>query len=555
MEPDLVLRGALVVDGTGTPPRPADVAIAGGLIVAVLDRVDDRPTALRAEREIDLTGLALAPGFIDIHTHFDAQVLWDPDLTPSSWHGVTSVLMGNCGFGIAPTRPADRTLVARTLENVEGMSLAALEAGITWDFESFPEYLDTVVAAQPRLNVAAMIGHTPLRLFVLGTDQERPADADELDRMRALVAEAMAAGAYGFASSRAISHQGAGGRPVPSRHAERAEFDALAEAVGAAGHGIVQVTAGPDLDVDHLVGLSARIQRPITFTPLLTGMGPAGAALARADACDTGDGGDTGDVWGQTSCRPLVMQVTLADPFPFATMPAFQEILALPADERARLYGDPAWRDRARVQVEEKWGSRLAKTDVDETANAALRGRPLTDVAAERGTTPFDAMVDIALAEDLDTRFGIVLANDDEAELADLLRHPRVLIGLSDAGAHASQLCDACFSTHLLQHWVRDTGKLTLAEAVHRLTAQPADFLGLTDRGRIAPGLAADLVAFDPATVGVGAMERVHDLPAGADRLIAHSTGITHVWVNGHAIRSDGADIDARPGVVLRSGR
>jgi len=332
------------------------------------------------------------------------------------------------------------------------MSLAALEAGITWDFESFPDYLDTLVATQPRLNVAAMIGHTPLRLFVLGTDQERPAEPDELDRMRALVAEAMAAGAYGFASSRAISHQGAGGRPVPSRHAERDEFDALAETVGAAGHGIVQVTAGPDLDVDHLVGLSARIERPITFTPLLTGMGPAGAAVARADACDTG----SGDVWGQTSCRPLVMQVTLADPFPFATMPAFKEILALPADERAALYADTAWRDRARVQVEEKWGSRLAKTDVDETEDDALRGRPLPDVAAERGTTPFDAMVDIALTEDLATRFRIVLANDDEAELADLLRHPRVLVGLSDAGAHASQLCDACFSTHLLQHWVRD---------------------------------------------------------------------------------------------------
>lgn len=548
---DLVLHGATVVDGTGADPRPADVGIAGGVIAAVGEPGSLSGAVAEGAAEVDLTGLVLAPGFIDIHTHFDAQVLWDPDLTPSSWHGVTSVLMGNCGFGIAPTRPAHRDLVARTLENVEGMSLDALHAGITWDFESFPDYLDTLTAARPRLNVAAMIGHTPLRLFVVGEEQERPATAEEIARMRSLVAEAMEAGAFGFASSRATSHQGAGGRPVPSRHAERAEFDELASVVGDSGHGIIQVTAGPDLDVDHLIDVGAATGRPVTFTPLLTGMGAPGAAVKRADACAATD------VWGQTSCRPLVMQVTLADPFPFATMPSFQEILALPADERAELYADPAWRDRARAQAEERWGSRLAKTDVDETELPGLAGRTLPDLAAERGSTPFDVMVDTALAEDLRTRFRVVLANDDEHELAELLRHPRVLVGLSDAGAHASQLCDACFSTHLLEHWVRETGHLTLAEAVHRLTGQPAAFLGLADRGRIAPGLAADLVAFDPETVGVGAMERVYDLPAGADRLVAHSVGIVHVWVNGQAVREDSADldVDVRPGVVLRSGR
>lgn len=548
---DLVLRGATVVDGTGADPRPADVGIAGGVIAAVGEPGSLSGAVAEGAAEVDLTGLVLAPGFIDIHTHFDAQVLWDPDLTPSSWHGVTSVLMGNCGFGIAPTRPAHRDLVARTLENVEGMSLDALHAGITWDFESFPDYLDTLTAARPRLNVAAMIGHTPLRLFVVGEEQERPATAEEIARMRSLVAEAMDAGAFGFASSRATSHQGAGGRPVPSRHAERTEFDELASVVGDCGHGIIQVTAGPDLDVDHLLEVGAATGRPVTFTPLLTGMGAPGSAVERADAC-----ADT-DVWGQTSCRPLVMQVTLADPFPFATMPSFQEILALPADERAELYADPAWRERARAQAEERWGSRLAKTDVDETELPGLAGRTLPDLAAERGSTPFDVMVDTALAEDLRTRFRVVLANDDERELAELLRHPRVLVGLSDAGAHASQLCDACFSTHLLEHWVRETGHLTLAEAVHRLTGRPAAFLGLADRGRIAPGLAADLVAFDPETVGVGAMERVYDLPAGADRLVAHSVGIVHVWVNGRAVRRDGADleVDVRPGVVLRSGR
>ncbi|MGR7002275.1 amidohydrolase family protein [Yinghuangia aomiensis] len=423
---------------------------------------------------------------------------------------------------------------------------------MTWDFESFPDYLDTLTAARPRLNVAAMIGHTPPAPVRgrrgAGTPGDRRGDRPD--------AESGRGGDGGRARSgsrrRATSHQGAGGRPVPSRHAERAEFDELASVVGDSGHGIIQITAGPDLDVDHLLEVGHATGRPVTFTPLLTGMGAPGAAVKRADAC-----ADT-DVWGR-SVVPSAghARVTLADPFPFATMPSFQEILALPADERAELYADPAWRERARTQAEERWGSRLAKTDVDETELPGLAGRTLPDLAAERGSTPFDVMVDTALAEDLRTRFRVVLANDDEHELAELLRHPRVLVGLSDAGAHASQLCDACFSTHLLEHWVRETGHLTLAEAVHRLTGQPAAFLGLADRGRIAPGLAADLVAFDPETVGVGAMERVYDLPAGADRLVAHSVGIVHVWVNGRAVRQDSADldVDVRPGVVLRSGR
>src|SRR3989440_4150310 len=272
---DVVLRRAQVIDGTGSAARSADVGIDDGRIAAV------GQVATNGAQQVDLDGLVLAPGLVDIHTHYDAQVLWDRDLTPSCWHGVTSVVMGNCGFGIAPTRAEHRSMIARTLENVEGMSVEALEAGIPWTFETFPEYLDAVAAAPTRLNVAAMIGHTPLRLYVLGDEAtERPAKDEEVDRMRAIVAEALAAGALGFATSRSPTHAGAGGRPVPSRLAEVDEVFRIADALREAGKGLVQVTPGPGLFLDEFASLSNDLGLPVTWTALLTGFGERGTATA-----------------------------------------------------------------------------------------------------------------------------------------------------------------------------------------------------------------------------------------------------------------------------------
>ncbi len=543
----LLLRGATLLDGTGAPARPADVAVDGDRIEAV-----GAPGTLAATPDaevVELDGLVLAPGFIDVHTHYDAQVLWDADLTPSSWHGVTTVVMGNCGFGVAPTRPEHRDLIVRTFENVEGMAAEALAEGIDWRFVSFPEYLDAVDRLPKRLNVGAYVGHSTLRLFAMGPD-ERPATPEELDLMCSLLREAMEAGAVGFSTSRAPHHHGAFGRPVPSRSAEVAEVDALAAVLGELGRGMIEVAAGPGLWLEDFSRLSVTNGVPVTWTALLAKSERAGAALRTVERGAV----LPGEVYPQVACRPIVAQITMADPTLLGEVDAWKEVLATPREQRADLYRDPAWRERARAATLEAWAHRWARLDVAETvAHPDAVGVPLDRLATERGTNPFDLMVDLALADDLGTRFRVVMDNDNEDEIGQLLADGRTLLGLSDAGAHASQLCDACFSTHLLSHWVREQGALSLEDAVWRLTGQPAAAFRLEGRGRVEAGAFADLVAFDPDTVGITAPERVWDQPGGADRLVVDSTGIERMWVNGVATRVGGVELaGVAPGRLLR---
>jgi N-acyl-D-amino-acid deacylase len=544
-----VLQGAEVIDGTGSPRRRADVSVVGGHIAEVADSIDPGE-----DLAIDLGGLVLAPGFIDPHTHFDAQVLWDRDLTPSSWHGVTTVVTGNCGFGIAPTRPADRVTIMRTLENVEGMPLRALEAGLPWTFETFPEYLDAVEAAPNRLNIACLAGHTPLRFYVLGDEAtERGASAEELAAMRGLLREALDAGAVGFSTSRSESHRGAYGRPVPSRAATLDEIRQLASVLGECGHGTFEATWGPDLFVDEFAAIARQIDRPVTWAALMTlKSDPAYSVRITREIEEAG-----GPVFPQISCSPIVVQLSLADPAPLANVPAFGEILSLPHPARAARYAEAQWRQRARVEVRERWGDKLDDATVQETElHRHLRHGPtLGELARQAGTDSLDVMVDLALEEQLGTRFRVVMTNDDDDQIGVLLGNTRFLLGLSDAGAHTSQLCDAGNTTTLLSYWVRERGALTLEQAVWRMTGHPAEVYGLTGRGRIAPGWVSDLVAFDPDTVGCGEIERVVDFPAGADRLVTRSTGIAHVWVNGVPIWAEGEPVpDARPGLLLRRG-
>lgn len=537
-----LLRGGLVVDGSGSPGFEADVLLDGEWIIAVGDGdCADR----RDAKVVDCSGLVVAPGFIDVHTHYDAQVFWDPDLTPSSWHGVTTVVVGNCGFGIAPTRPQDRGTIARILENVEGMTLEALEAGIPWGFESFPEYLAAVARLPLRLNVAAYVGHTPVRQYVMGdASTERAATPDEVEAMRRIVGEAIDAGAIGFSTSHAASHVGAYGRPIPSRLAELSEIWVLAGELGRRGVGVIEATWGPDLFVDEFAALAKAIDRPVSWAAIMaTRRQPdyAPDVVRRTKAAG-------GFVRPQIAGRAIVVQIMLTDPGPFGNVPSFVEVLALPHAERAARYRDGEWRRRAEREITNSWGDIVDRARVSESERheALVWGATLGELAKSRGTTAFSLMIDLALEEDLATRFHVPMTNDNDEQIGEMLNDDHLLLGLSDAGAHTSQLCDADFATWLLQHWWRETKTISLERAVWRLTGQPAEFLGLKGRGRVAAGAIADVVVLDPRTVGTTALERIHDLPAGADRLVARSRGIEHVFVAGQAIRSGGRDL---PGV------
>jgi N-acyl-D-aspartate/D-glutamate deacylase len=546
--PRFVLRGARVVDGTGADERPADVVVDEGMITSV-----DRPGVRNDLASVDLDGLVLAPGFIDPHTHYDAQLLWDADATPSSWHGVTTVVTGNCGFGIAPTRPEHRSTMMRVLENVEGMPYDALVEGIPWSFETFPDYLDAIEARPLRLNVGALLGHTPLRYYVMGDDAtEREATSDEVATMKALVDEGLQAGAIGFSTSRSLSHVGAYGRPVPSRAASLDELTELTEPMRERDTGYFEATWGPDFHVDEAAALAKHIGRPVSWAAIMANRRQPGEAVRTAErVLEQG-----GPVCPQIACRPIVVQIALSDPSPFATAAAFTEVLGLPRDRRHELYADEAWRQRAGHDLDAQWGPLLDAAVVAESSRHAdlIDGATLGQMAAASGRSTIDVMVELALAENLDTKFRVAVVNDDDEQIADLLEYPNLLLGLSDAGAHTSQLCDANYATWLLGHWWRGRGTLSLEQAVWRLTGHPAAVLGLTARGRIEPGCHADLVAFDPDTVGTGPARRVYDFPGGCDRLVADSEGIVHTWVNGEPIWADGAAVTgAAAGRLLRN--
>lgn len=553
MAHDVVIRGGTVIDGTGAPGVTADVALDG-------DRIAEIGPGLDGRRELDASGHVVAPGFIDIHTHYDAQVFWDPGLTPSSWHGVTSVVAGNCGFSIAPCRPEHRVLIGRTLQHVEDMSLATLEVGIPWDFETFPQYLDSVERRGTVLNYTAYVGHTAVRLFVMGDEgyeREEPTD-DELARMADVVREAVAAGAAGFATSSAPTHAGDGGRPVPSRLAGLAELEALIRPLQQVGRGVAEITPGERIHHADVYDLQERIGRPFTWTALLTIKGsPFAASMAELTAERRAAGSD---VWPQVTCRPLTFRMTLAEPFTFNTVASFRALMDRPVEERIAAYRDRAWRrtaqdelDRGRV-FRPRWGN---VTVAESRDHPELEGRSAASLAEERGVTPLEALLDLAIEEDLALRVRTVLANDDEEMIAQLLQQDGMLIGLSDAGAHVGQLCDACLPTDLLGNWVREREVLSLEHAVHKLTGEPAGVFGFEDRGVVAPGRAADLTVFDPDTVAPGPLRRVQDFPADGERLVADQPGgISHVLVNGTPIRVDGEPVpnalEARPGRVLR---
>jgi len=554
MSADVVVRGGTVIDGTGSPGQVADVAISDGRIAAI-------GTGLRGSRVLDASGQIVAPGFIDIHTHYDAQVFWDPSLTPSSFHGVTTVVAGNCGFSIAPVLPAGVALLARTLQHVEDMSFDTLSVGVPWDeFETFPEYLDAVARRGTALNFACYVGHTAVRMYVMGEEAyTRAATPGEIARMQSVVAEAMAGGAAGFASSASPTHNGDQGRPVPSRVADLAELRQLLEPVRRSHRGVVALLPGGVMSHQDVFALQREIGRPFTWTALLTVKDYPyhEKVIAEHDAAWA----EGIEVWPQVSCRPLVFQMNLSEPFTLNMRPSFAALMGQSHAQRTAAYRDPSWRARAWEDVSGTGGTIPVNWGNISVAQSAshpeLSDRPLVALAGERDCTPLDVMLDISLEDDLETRFWSVLANNDPEGIAWLLPRDNVLFGLADSGAHVSQLCDACFATDLLGNWVRDRGVMSLERAVHKLTGEPAAVYGLADRGTIALGQAADLCVFDPETVAPGPLRRIRDFPADGERLTADApVGVTHTLVNGVPIRVDGVaseeGLAARPGTVLR---
>jgi N-acyl-D-amino-acid deacylase len=546
---DLLFKNALVFDGIGGAPAVRDVAVDNGQVAVI----DDGLSA-SARRLIRADGLALMPGIIDSHTHYDAQITWDPCVRPSPALGVTTAVIGNCGFTIAPCRPQDRDLTMRNLTHVEGMSIDVLRQGIVWDFETFPEYLAQLERRGCAVNIAAYIGHSSVRTFVMGADaMDRPASDAEIAHMQAIVRDAMRAGAVGFASSTSPAHNGDAGMPMPSRRADEREMTALVRAMGEAGHGVYMLTKGGVTSLPFLESLAATSKRPVMVAALLHNPTNPQAVFDDLDAIAAANARGHRLI-GQVSCCPLTMDFTLRSPYPVEGLASWQPALRAHGDALTAVLADPAFRNAVRDELTTMASFRLFngewhKVKVVETtaANRKYETRTLAEIAAEERRDPLDVMLDLALAEDLETIFIAELLNADEEAVGRLLNHPDSIVSLSDAGAHLTFFNDAGFGLHLLGHWVRELGIMSMGEAVRRLTSHPAQVFGTHDRGAIRVGCAADLMLFDPATVGRGTRHRVFDLPGGGPRLTTDAIGVHGVWVNGQQVADASGLLDPTP--------
>ena len=555
-----VFKGVTVFDGSlDARQECTDVIINNGVIADVGKDL----TPPEGATVIEADGLSLMPGIIDIHTHYDAQITWDPYLNPSPALGVTTVVMGNCGFTIAPCKERDRDLVMKNLTQVEAMSLDVLRQGIEWDFESFPEYLDSVERRGIAVNAAAFLGHSALRTYVMGEAAvERVATDDEISQMCVIVRDAMRKGAVGFATSTAPQHNGWGGIPMPSRFADERELDALVIAMSEAGRGVFMLTKGNNTDIPYLETLAKKAGCPVMIAALLHN--PTDANGTFNDLEQIGAARSRGhDLWGQISCCPLTMEFTLESAYPLEGMKAWLPVMQASGDELIQMLADRNLRQAVRDELEGSAGVRLFNgewhkielTEAAKAENRHLEHRSISSLAAEADKDPLDWMFDFAISEGLKTVFTGVLLNSDEQAVSRMIRNPNSVVGLSDAGAHLTFMCDAGYGMHLLGHWSRAEGVLSIEEAVHELTGKPAEIFGLTGRGRIARGYAGDLVLFDLAEIGRGPKKRVHDLPGGAARLTTDAVGLKGVWVNGtQVVDGEGCVLaPTLPGKLIRT--
>ncbi len=555
---DLVIRNGTVVDGTGAARIAADIAVTDGRIVEV-GKVDGR-----ARETIDASDLIVAPGFVDPHTHYDAQICWDDVTSPSSWHGVTTVMMGNCGVGIAPCRPESREIAAWDLVNVEAIPFDVLNQGVTWDWETFPEYLDAAARRGSGLNLGFLAPLTPFRHYVMGDESmERAATGDETATIAGLLREAMEAGAFGFTTTNAGQHVGFQGRPLACRLADENELRAYSNVLRDLGRGAIEIALTNEVSkVDAqeralLDLLLTESGRPVTWLALLNrDDNPSACQDTLTEVADLIARGAV----PQSTCRPFIIQIDLRTPFIFANMDCWNPVLNRTPAEQMAVLGDPSFRAAFKEALKRPliFTARWELATVLQVGHAALEhyvGRTVADIASERNADPVDTFLDIAIEDQLEMQFNYELFNADEDRIPELITDPRTMIGLSDGGAHVDSLCDAGYCTYLLGTWVRDKAVMSLERAVQRITTEPAALFGITERGRIAPGLAADFAIFDLATIGSDKTgEMRHDLPGGGRRLVVPARGIEYTIVNGDVLFKSGTDTGTRSGQVIRSG-
>jgi N-acyl-D-aspartate/D-glutamate deacylase len=563
---DLLLRGGSLIDGTGAPARRADLGIREGRIAAI--GAIDEP----ARETIDAGGRVVAPGFVDVHTHYDAQVFWDRSLSPSCYHGVTTVIAGNCGFSIAPLNgnPEDSAYLMRMLARVEGMPLESLQTGVPWNWRSFGEYLDAL-DGKLALNTGFMVGHSAIRRSVMGSRAVgEKATAEDIAAMQRLLRESIAAGGLGFSSTVSQTHNDGEGRPVPSRHASDEELYALASVVAEFPGTTLELLPGigtfSDAEKERMTRFALAGQRPVNWNLLNPNARMPEMHLGQLAASDyAAERGAR--VVALTLPQPMTLRLNLVSGFVFDALPGWAAVIGKPLPERMQALADPAVRaalEAGARSPEAGVFAAMARWEtwrIDEVfseANATWRGRTVGELAAARGVSPLDALLDLSLSENLRTSFIPPVFGDDEESWrmrGEVWRDSRTVIGASDAGAHLDMIDTFAFSTQVLAHGVRERGLISLEQAVHQLTAVPAALVGLRDRGVLKEGMRADVVVFDPQTIASGPTHTRFDLPGGAGRLYAEAIGVAHVIVNGTEVVRDGQLTGAYPGTVLRSGR
>ena len=554
---DLLITNGTIVDGNGGSRFNADVAVQSGRIAA-LGKIEGSAATM-----IDATGKIVCPGFVDPHTHYDAQITWDRVLSSSAEHGVTTVVMGNCGVGIAPCRPSEREWLTDDLVTVEGIDKEVLVEGIKWEWETFPEYIDAAEQRGSALNLAFLAPLTPLRTYVLGAESnERAATPTETQTIAAMLGDAMKAGAWGFTTTASRQHIGHGGKPLAARLASREELAAYGGVLKKFERGVIELaltksyaTLGEDEEalIRFLLDASGRPVTWLSLTNLIEKPGAAMAILDRVEALIRRR------AIPQTMTRPMLFDMNLRRPFMFTEMNTAKPLFDATFEKQMAIYEDPTFREAFKAELKQgrKWAGVVKNAIVVSVQNPELKkheGSTVGEIAEARNQDPNDVFFDLAVADNLEIKFVVPRANTDPAALAEVLKDSRTLIGLSDAGAHLDMLCESGYTTYLLGHWVRDKRALTLERAIQRITSEPADFFGFRDRGRLQTGAGADIVIFDEHTINSPLRPTpVKDLPAGGTRLYCKAAGISEVIVNGEVLYRDGRHTGALPGKVLRS--